>query len=79
VRRRRAVEMSDPPPQRLCRFVESEWPGDDPIGAWRDACLGWLREVEGRRLPFGEYGGSVDLFRECRRVQMELAKRAGGQ
>ena len=65
-------------PEELARFVESEWPGDDPIGAWRNACLEWLREVEGRRLPFGEYGDSVDVFRECLRLKMELARRTGG-
>jgi hypothetical protein len=63
--------LTDPPPQRLCRFVASDWPSDDPIGAWRTACLEWLREVEGRRLPFGEHGDSVDVFRESRRITME--------
>ena len=65
-------------PEQLARFVESEWPGTDPLGDWRDACLEWLREAEGRQLPFGEYGDSVDVFRECRRVKMELARRAAG-
>jgi hypothetical protein len=63
-------------PEELARYVESEWTGTDPLGAWRNACLQWLREVEGRRLPFGEYGDSVDVIRECLRVKMELAKRA---
>jgi hypothetical protein len=66
-------------PEPLARYVESEWPGADPLGAWRNACLQWLREVEGRQLPFGEYGDSVDVIRESARVQMELARRAGGQ
>jgi hypothetical protein len=66
-------------PEPLARYVESEWPSDDPIGTWRTACFEWLREAEGRRLPFGEYGDSVDVFRQCRRVKMELASRAGGQ
>lgn len=66
-------------PQKLARYVESEWPGPDPLAQWRDACIRWLQEADGRRLPFGEYGDSVDVFRECRRVQMELARRAGGQ
>ena len=65
-------------PEQLARFVESEWPGDNPIGDWRDACLRWSREVEGRQLPFGEYGDSVDVIRECLRLNMELARRAGG-
>ena len=66
-------------PEELARFVESEWPGADPLGAWRTACLAWLAEVEGRQLPFGEYGDSIDVFRECRRVKLEMARRAGGQ
>jgi hypothetical protein len=66
-------------PEQLARYAESDWPSDDPIGAWRDACIEWLREAEGRQLPFGEFGDSVDVFRECRRIQMELARRAGGQ
>ena len=66
-------------PEQLARYVESEWPSDDPVGEWRRACLQWLREVDGRRLPFGEYGDSVDLIRESARIKMELARRAGGQ
>ena len=73
----RRTDPSDVPEQ-LARYVESEWPGTDPLGGWRDACLEWLREVEGRRLPFGEYGDSVDVIRECLRLNMELARRAGG-
>ena len=63
-------------PEELARFVESEWPGVDPLGDWRDACIRWLREVEGRQLPFGEFGDSVDVVRECLRVKMEWARRA---
>ena len=65
-------------PEELTPYVESEWPGDNPIGDWRDACLRWLRQVEGRQLPFGEYGDSVDVIRECLRLNMEWARRAGG-
>jgi hypothetical protein len=64
-------------PEPLARYVESEWPGADPLGAWRNACLEWLREDDGRQLPFGEYGDSVDVIRESLRINMELAKRAG--
>jgi hypothetical protein len=65
-------------PEELARFVESEWPGDNSIGDWCDACLRWLREVEGRQLPFGECGDSVDMIREGLRLNRELARRAGG-
>jgi hypothetical protein len=64
-------------PEQLTRYVESEWPGGNPIGDWRDACLEWLREVEGRQLPFGEFGDSVDVIRESARIKIELARGAG--
>jgi hypothetical protein len=64
-------------PEQLARFVAAEWPGADPLGDWRDACIRWLREVEGRSLPFGEFGDSVDVIRESLRVKMEWARRAG--
>ena len=60
----------------MTRYVESEWPGSNPIGDWRDACLEWLREAEGRRLPLGEFGDAVAVIRESARIKMELAKRA---
>ena len=63
-------------PEPLARYVESEWPGGNPVGDWRDACFQWLREVDGRRLPFGQFGDSVDVIRECVRIKMEMAKRA---
>ena len=65
-------------PEELARYVESERPSTDPLGEWRTACLEWLREADGRQLPFGEYGDSVELFRQCRRVKMELARRSAG-
>ena len=66
-------------PEELARYVASEWPDADPLGAWRNACLKWLREIEGRQLPFGEYGDSVDVIRESARIQMERARRAGSK
>ena len=66
-------------PEELGRYVAADWPGADPLAQWRDACVDWLRESPGRSLPFGEHGDSVDVFRECVRVKMELASRAGGQ
>ena len=56
-------------PERLARFVASEWPGADPLSEWFAACVAWLREAPGRSLPFGEYGDSVDVIRECFRVR----------
>jgi hypothetical protein len=63
-------------PEPLARYVESEWPGTDPVGQWRDAALAWLREDPGRRLPFGEFGDSVAVIRESARIKIEQAKRA---
>jgi hypothetical protein len=64
-------------PEVLARFVASEWPGADPLSDWRDACLSWLEGSPGRSLPFGEFGDSVDVIRECYRVRLEWAQRAG--
>ena len=60
-------------PEQLARYVPSEWTGADPLSEWRSACLDWLREDDGRQLPFGEYGDSVDLFRECLRIKLAIA------
>ena len=63
-------------PEQLARYAESEWPGTDPLGAWRNACLEWLREDPDRQLPFGEYGDSVAVIRESARLKIEQARRA---
>jgi hypothetical protein len=65
--------LREPAPEQLARFVPSEWPGEDPLVEWRNACLVWLREAPGRRLPFGVFGDSVDVFRECLRVRRRAA------
>ena len=59
----------EPVPEPLARFVASEWPGADPLGQWRAACMAWLDAVPGRRLPFGEYGGPLDVLRESVRLR----------
>lgn len=56
-------------PERLARFVPSEWSGDDPLGQWKASCLAWLEANPGRRLPFGAYGGPIDVLREVYRVK----------
>lgn len=63
-------------PEALARYVANEWPSDDPVGEWLRACLEWLREADGRQLPFGDSVDSVDLIRESARIKMELARRA---
>ncbi len=61
----------EPVPERLARFVPSEWPGAgaDAVRAWKTACLAWLDEDPARRLPFGEYGGPLDVLRESVRLR----------
>jgi hypothetical protein len=63
---------SEAPPERLCRFVASEWP-DGGVDAWRVAALAWLDGDPARRLPFGEYGDAVAVFRESARIKRALA------
>jgi hypothetical protein len=63
-------------PEELARFVPSEWPGVDPLTQWREACLRWLQESPGSSLPFGQFGDSVDVIRECRRINMGWARDA---
>lgn len=41
---------------------------------WRDHCLAWLREHDGRGLPFGEAGDITDLMVACREIR--LSRRA---
>lgn len=43
--RRRARPREAGVPERLCRFVPSEWPGGcvhEQLEAWKGACAGWL-------------------------------------
>jgi hypothetical protein len=72
--RRRPRSRDAGVPEQLCRFVAAEWPGrcrHERHWAYTQACLAWLREGPGRRLPFGEYGDVIDVLREseavCRR------------
>jgi hypothetical protein len=62
-------------PERLARYVASEWPGG--IGEWEAAALAWLREDDGRSLPFGEFGDSIDVLKMVYRLKMGLAAELG--
>jgi hypothetical protein len=42
--RRRRRELGPAVPEQLARFVASEWPADDPVQAWKEACALWLAE-----------------------------------
>ena len=66
---RRRRPPAEPVPERLARFVESEWSGEaDPVRAWKAAALAWLAADPARRLPFGTFGGPIDVLRETRRL-----------
>lgn len=58
-------------PEQLCRFVRSEWSGDDPVREWKAACLAWLAADPRRRLPFGEHGDPLDVLKEAYRLIRE--------
>jgi hypothetical protein len=63
-------------PERLARFVLSEWPGSCPHDAlrqWQRACLAWLADEPDRRaLRFGEYGDCIDVLREVGPLRRQL-------
>jgi hypothetical protein len=71
----RRPPQAEAPPEKLCRFVESEWRGGWPDGLaeWRAAALAWLKADPARRLPFGQRGDLIDLLRESRRIRMARA------
>lgn len=44
-------------PERLCRFVDAEWPGrcvHEQLQAWTDAAAGWLAADSTREPPPGK-------------------------
>lgn len=62
-------------PEELCRFVASEWPGagcpHEALQAWRDGCMAWVA-VHPDSLPFGEFGGWLDVMREAIRYNRQM-------
>ena len=46
------TDDAEPVPERLARYVEAEWPGDNPSGQFGDAAIGWLDANPGRELPW---------------------------
>ncbi len=64
----------DPVPERLARFVLSEWAGDmqASTAAWGAACRRWLADHPGRVLPFAE--DPVEVRQEVIRVRMSARR-----
>jgi hypothetical protein len=63
-------------PERLCRFVPGEWPGDltAATAAWGQACRDWLAANPGRVLPHS--AGPVEVRQEVVRLRAELSRPA---
>lgn len=73
--RRRESEV----PENLAVYDPEHWGrGDAGVRAWKQAALDWLREDPDRRLPIGEFGDPVDVFRHAiRLMQRDLRCRHG--
>jgi hypothetical protein len=72
--RRRRKRPGSPVPERLARFIPGEWPGGCPheaLQAWRDGCMAWVA-VHPDSLPFGEFGGWLDVMREAIRYNRQI-------
>lgn len=58
-------------PEKLARFVASEWPDakcwHEAVREWSRACLDWLAADPGRALPFGQNGDAIDALNEAGR------------
>ena len=56
-------------PERLARFVASEWPGDDPAGDWGRAARQWLADHPGRELPWAH--DPVEVLQRVVAIKLE--------
>lgn len=70
---RRRAPTGPPAPERLARFVPSEWPGgvEQAFGAWREARLSWHREHIGYG-NVGPLGDAIDIIREHRAIRHQI-------
>ena len=70
-------EDSEPAPERLCRFVPGEWPGDliEATAAWGEACREWLEANPGRMLPHS--ADPVEVRMEVVRLRQEAPAGSG--
>lgn len=73
---RRRAPVGPAAPERLCRFVPSEWPGDVAAAyeAWAQARLDWHREHIGHG-RIGPLGDIVDVIRGNRAVRRQMPPR----
>ena len=62
-------------PERLARFVPSEWPGawcqHEALQRWQAAALAWEKQHPDS-LPFGEHGDFIDVLREVGRLRRDM-------
>jgi hypothetical protein len=69
----RLADHDDPIPERLARFVVSEWPGEDPAGQWGAAAREWLDahpdEVENDGIRLNGAWGPVEVLAETVRLR----------
>jgi hypothetical protein len=66
----RWADDSDPIPERLARFVPSEWGEVNPAGEWGRAAREWLAAHPGRRLPLA--GDPVEVRQRVVELGEEL-------
>lgn len=65
----REIEHEPPIPEVLCRYVEAEWDGPDPLADFGAAARAWLAANPGRELPFA--ADSVEVRQHVVRLRTE--------
>ena len=65
----------EPVPERLARYVEAEWPGDNPLADFSAAARAWLEDNPGRRLPYA--ADPVEVLQHV--VQLKTEAPAGSR
>ena len=64
MRRREPPAVGPVVPESLCRFVSSDWPGEDPFRQWKRARVEFIRE-HGHETALGDL---IDVLSEHRRL-----------
>jgi hypothetical protein len=58
---------ADDIPWQLAEYIAT---GTMPPG-WMGACLRWLADHPGAKLPFGEHGDATDVYRLARELRLD--------